>query len=89
MIRKGRIKVTFDVGDGASRRKLLDDMNSIVWRKKMDREIRNLPICRVDIQHLATENENQTDGYDGYLAIDQVIRSMPHSCKLRSGQGSI
>ena len=55
----------------------------------MDREIMNLPIWRVQVRHLAAENENQTDGYDGYLAIDQVMRNMPHSCKLRSGQGSM
>ena len=54
----------------------------------MDKELMGLPIWKVSILHRAGESEIQTDGFDGYLAADQVIRNMPHICSLRSGQGS-
>ena len=54
----------------------------------MDKELMGLPIWRVYILHRAGESEIQTDGFDGSLAADQVIRNMPHICSLRSGQGS-
>ena len=85
---KGRVKIELDLGIGSERKKLLEDINSVTWRKKMDKELQNLPIWKVSVLHKGDEMELQTDGYDGYLAVDQVMRNMPHSCVLRSGQGS-
>ena len=89
MITKGRVRIELDLGYGSERKKLLEDINSVSWRKRMDKELMDLPIWKVSVLHLNRENEVQTDGYDGYLAADQVMRNMPHTVALRSGQGGM
>ena len=88
VITKGRVKIELDLGNGAERKRLLDDINSVSWRKRMDKEIMGLLIWKVSVLHKVGDSEIMADGYDGYLAADQVIRNMPHSCSLRSSQRS-
>ena len=64
--------------------KLLEDINSVSWRKMMDKELQSLPIWKVSVLNKGGEMKLQTDGYDG-LAVDQVMRNMPHSRVLKFG----
>ena len=50
-ITKGRVKIELDLGNGAERKRLLDDINSVSWRKRMDKEIMGLPIWKVSVFH--------------------------------------
>ena len=85
----GRVRLRFCISvDNEGRRKLLD-LNSLPMDKDLDSAIDELGIWSLDFSHNEKENLIPTNGYSGYVALDQVNRGNALPSVLHSDAGSM